>query len=183
LQEQKPYYIVAVPEGPVMERLRELQALLSRRFAMYIEPFPSLHITVGVFARDADEKHALDVLDELSSRCRRFRVRVAGKQCFSEPFLSVGVAVQSDTLSYLAGCLEGRLWQEGLSPRSFARWDFHISLVSPHFARRQWSLQEFQLACRMLENINPAGFCTLDRLELWEPDFPPLSVLGGFPFR
>jgi hypothetical protein len=181
--ETKPYYLIAVPEGAIIDDLKQLQQLISRTFDMYLDPYPSLHITVGVIAYNQDISLALPVLKQVTCNYTRFNVQIEGQRCFNAPFLSVGVGVHSSTLSHLAGNLEGGLAQQGFTPRPFSDWDFHISLVSPHFAQRQWTHLEYTEACRMVERFAPSGECTLDRLELWEPEFPPLNVLGKFEFK
>ncbi len=180
MQPPKPFYIVAIPEGIIMNKLLKLQKLISRKFKMYTEPYPTLHLTVGILSHNQKFEHAVPVLHEMIRSLPSFPVRIQGESCFRAPFLSVGVDIQSQPLSFLAGKLEGTLLKAGFFPHSFSRWDFHISLVSPHFAGRQWSNAEFNQACEIVKRHAPAGVAHVYRLELWEPNFPPLNILGQF---
>ena len=180
MQPPKPFYIVAIPDGVIMTELLRLQKLISRKFKMYTEPYPTLHLTVGVLNRSQELELAVPVLRGMFSSLSPFSVRIQGKSCFKAPFLSVGVDIQSQPLSYLAGKLEGTLLKAGFSPHSFSRWDCHISLVIPHFAGRQWSNTEFNQACEIVKKHAPTGTAHVSKLELWAPDFPPLNILGQF---
>lgn len=166
-----------------MDELQKLQEQISSTFNMYEKPYPVLHLTVGVLGYCHDIERVFPVLEDVFASFRRFNVRVQGNRCFNAPYLSVGVAVDSQPLSFLAGRLEGALYNAGFSPLSFARWDFHISLVSPLFASRQWSIPEFVRACHTVDRCAPSGDCEIQRLELWEPEFPPLTVLAQFMLR
>lgn len=166
-----------------MVELLRLQRLISRTFKMYLKPYPSLHLTVGVLDYCQNVERVLPVLQNIAASLSPFSVRIQEKSCFQAPFLSVGVDIQSQSLSHLAGKLEGTLLQAGFSPHSFSRWDFHISLVNPYFACRQWSNTEFTQACKIAERYAPTGKATISRLELWAPDFPPLNILGRFPLK
>ncbi|MFW0861515.1 MAG: hypothetical protein AAGT88_05410 [Dethiobacter sp.] len=183
MQTPKPFYIVAIPEGIIMSELLKLQKLISRKFKMYTEPYPTLHLTVGILKNDQKLELAVPVLLDTINSLSPFSVRIQGKSCFKAPFLSVGVDIQSHPLSYLAGKLEGTLLKAGFSPHSFSRWDFHISLVSPHFAGRQWSNAEFNQACEIVKRYAQVGIAHISRLELWAPDFPPLNILGQFTLK
>ena len=182
MQSPKPYYIVAIPEGAVMAELLRLQKLLSQAFMMYTEPYPLLHLTVGVLSYFQEVEQTFPVLQKISSSLSPFSVKIQGESCFKAPLLSVGVHIQSHSLNYLAGKLEGSLLQAGFSPHSFLHWDFHISLVNPIFASRRWSNAEFTRACRFVERHTPSGSAIVSHLELWSPTFPPLNILGQFPF-
>lgn len=179
----KPYYLVAIPKGDVMQELVHLQKFISRKFQMYTKHYPSLHVTVGVIEYCKDIDRLSPVLQNIVKTYPRFTVHIHGQRCFHAPYLSVGVAVHSQTLSHLTGNLEGTLINGGFCARSFSDWDFHISLVSPHFANRSWNNREFQEACRIVERHTPSGNCFIDRLELWEPEFPPLNILEQFFFE
>ncbi|MBS3885651.1 MAG: hypothetical protein KGZ41_01585 [Dethiobacter sp.] len=183
MQTPKPYYIVAIPDGIIMTELLKLQKLISRKFKMYTEPYPTLHLTVGILAHSQKLEFAVPILRKMFNSLSPFSVRIQGKSCFKAPFLSVGVDIQSQPLSYLAGKVEGTLLKAGFFPRSFSDWDFHISLVSPHFAGRQWSNAEFNQACKIVEGYAPVGIAHISRLELWAPDFPPLKILGQFTLK
>jgi len=182
LQSPKPFYIVAIPEGTVMTELLRLQKLLSQAFMMYTKPYPTLHLTVGVFSHCQEVERAFPILQNISASLPTFSVKIQGECSFKAPLLSVGVHIQSHLLSCLAGKLEGSLLQAGFSPHSFAHWDFHISLVNPIFACRRWSNAEFTRASRFIERHAPSGSATVSHLELWSPTFPPLNILGQFPF-
>lgn len=183
VQTPKPFYIVAIPDGIIMTELLKLQKFISRKFKMYTEPYPTLHLTVGIFNQNQKLELAAQVLRETFDSLSTFSVRIQGKSCFKAPFLSVGVDIQSQPLSYLAGKLEGTLLKAGFFPYSFSHWDFHISLVSPHFADRLWSNDEFNQACEIVNRFAPEGIAHISRLELWAPDFPPLNILGQFTLR
>ncbi|MDW7651764.1 MAG: hypothetical protein SCK29_12645 [Bacillota bacterium] len=179
---QKPYYLVAIPEGEIMGRLRRLQTFLSRRFRMYRAPYPGLHLTVGVIEDVHKISDSFSLLRDITAEHPPFSVNIEGERCFDEPFLSVGVDIVSEKLAYLSGEVEGALSNAGLTPRTFNRWNFHISLIHPQFARRAWSREEFQEACQIVKEYAPHGCCQLTGLELWEPEFPPLNVVERFSF-
>ncbi|MCW3491166.1 2'-5' RNA ligase family protein [Dethiobacter alkaliphilus] len=178
----KPFYLVAIPEGDIMTDLSRLQKFISRRFGMYSAPYPDLHLTVGVIEPQKNMAKCYPILDEVIKSYQPFSVHIGGERCFGEPYSSVGVAVTSPMLARLAGELEGALTKAGYAPRTFSEWDFHISLVTPLFARRHWSQEEYLEACRIVAQHSPGGWCRLNHLELWDPDFPPLKVIERFSF-
>lgn len=183
MQTKKPYYLVAIPNGDVMVELLRLQKFISRRFGMYQPPYPTLHLTVGII----ESRHHIDqvfpVLKHIADECEILSAHIDSERCFPSPFSSVGVAVDSDKLAYLAGHVEGALLKTGLTPRTFSGWKFHINLVSPLYAKRLWSTHEFLEACKIVKVHGPNDLCYLSGLELWAPDFPPLTVLERFPFK
>ncbi|MBS4030099.1 MAG: hypothetical protein KGZ63_01565 [Clostridiales bacterium] len=176
----RPYYLVAIPDGAVVQDMLRLQKFISRRFRMYTQPYPSLHLTIGVVESGGDIRRTFPALEQIAARHLPLTVRVNGQRCFDEPFLAVGLAVESRQLAYLAGEVEGKLSSVGFQLRSFARWNFHISLVSPLFSRRLWNSSEFHEACQLTAAHAPDARCTLGKIELWDPEFPPLNLIARF---
>ena len=150
---------------------------------MYTAPYPGLHLTVGVIEDAKPVSHSFALLRDIAANCPPFSVHIKGERCFGDPFLSVGVNVTSQRLAYLAGEVEGAVTQSGLTPRTFNRWNFHISLLHPQFARRTWTAAEFREACLLVRRYAPEGSCRIKGLELWEPDFPPLKIIEQFPLN
>ena len=183
MQIWKPYYLVATPSGEIVADLLRLQKFISRRFRMYQPPYPSLHLTVGVIESGYSIDKAFPVLSRIAEEYEALTVRIDGERCFPSPFSSVGVAVSSAKLAHLAGHVEGALLKARLTPRTFSGWNFHINLVSPLYAKRRWSAREFMEACKLMKLHGPSGHCYLSGLELWEPDFPPLTIIERFPFK
>lgn len=177
----KNFYIVTIPQGEIANELLLLQKFISRRFRMYDVPYPTLHITVGVLENGCIRHKASPVLQSVAGSFAPFHASVSGKRCFAAPYKSVGVAVHSDILACLAGRLEGSLTEAGCTVRTFSSWHFHINLINPLYARRTWSASEYREACRLVKKHAPAGSFHLDKLELWDPRFPPLRVLGKYP--
>lgn len=178
--QKKPYYLVAVPEGKAAVDLLRLQSLLSRRYNMYEEPYPVLHITVAVIEREQDIGCAIPIIHQISRQTLPFSVLIHGERCFDDPFFSVGIGVTGEKLSFLAGRLEGALLREGINARSFAHWHFHVHLIHPVFATRVWQPDEFQEACKIIKRLAPSISCPIRKLQLWEPEFPPLKILAEF---
>ena len=178
----KPLYLVAIPKGAIMAELLRLQKFISRRFRMYTSPYPDLHLTVGVIEPVENIAESYSILANVVAKQNSFSVQVSGERCFGKPFYSVGVAVSSQKLAHLSGRLEGALLSSGFEPRPFLNWDFHISLLTPLFARRQWTQNEYVEGCKLVAQHVPTGDCQLHHLELWDPDFPPLHVLQKFCF-
>lgn len=177
----KPLYIVATPRGDALKEIQSLQKFLARKFRMYRPPYPVLHATVGII-EDTGEgfQRLFPALEQIAKSYLPLTVHIDGNRCFDSPYLSVGLSVTSEKLARMAGEMEGALISAGAKPRSFARWQFHINLINPLYAYRKWSRKEFRKACAIAAARAPETDCTLERLEIWHPDFPPLKVLAQF---
>ncbi len=176
----KPYYLVAIPEGAIVEDMLRLQKYISEKFRMYDDPFPSLHLTVGIIESGTDIRRTFPLLEQITDKHLPLIAHIKGQRCFNKPFFTVGLAAESVQIAYLAGEVEGKLSLAGFNLRSFAQWHFHISLISPLYSKRLWNEHEFREACQIIAANAPDAPCIIKRIELWDPEFPPLNILARF---
>jgi len=164
------YYLAAIPEGEM-----EMKALaLQKEF--------STHITVGILAFPSDQFERLrSGLAAAVIAYLPLKLATLGESCFPEPYKSINLSIERTR--ELAG-LSAKVFElvEGLgfTAESFEGWDYHISLVNGNYAAREWTKAEYEDACRRLSRERLALTGTARRLELWNPQFPPLKVLASF---
>ncbi len=177
------YYLVALPRGEVMHWAAIFQQELAERYGVYDKPYPPLHITVGIIYPENEQElqKAARLLDELFSRAVPFPVTITSASCFAPPYKSLNLSVERNAaLEAITSKTYELLQTHGISAQAMQDWDFHISLVNRIFARRELTGEEFQEACRMLQDISLSLTCDIQKIQLWSPAFPPLSVIASF---
>jgi 2'-5' RNA ligase len=179
---ERNYYLVATLEGAIAAIGKALQKEFSRCYRVYREPYPPLHLTVGVLSFPLDKLEPLEeILAGVVAPFLPLALRTLGESCFPAPFKSINLSVErSRPLSDLSTRVARAVTGAGFSAEPFDHWDYHISLVNCNYAAREWSEAEYQEACRRLarENLRLSGQSR--RLELWDPVFPPLRILAAF---
>ncbi len=180
---ERAYYLVAIPQGELLQEAARLQREVSNRYCMYDEPYPALHVTVGtVYPENAEQLQQASYIMKRTLRCfAPFDIHVNGSSCFSPPNKSLNLAIIEDsTVRQLAKTVQHSLASAGISCKDMTDWDFHITLVSPIYAKREWSGEEFRQVCNLMETQSVKLTCTVRMLELWSPTFPPLIVIDRY---
>ena len=176
------YYLVAIPDGDIAVRGAALQEGFSRSYGVYSDPYPPLHLTVGVlsFPPGSLEKVKAAMAGAIIPFLPLTLLSL-GESCFPAPFKSINLSIErSATLVELSARVHRAVTGAGYGAESFEHWDYHISLVNCNYAAREWSEAEFREACRLLARENLVLTGSARRLELWEPSFPPLKILASF---
>jgi 2'-5' RNA ligase len=176
------YYLVAILEGAIAARGEALQKEFSRRYRVYREPYPPLHLTVGVLSFPTDRLAPLrEILAGIIVPFLPLALRTLGESCFPAPFKSINLSVENTRpLAGLSERVARAVTSAGYEAEAFENWDYHISLVNCNYAAREWSEAEYQEACRRLARENLVLTGQSRRLELWDPAFPPLKILAAF---
>lgn len=180
---ERAYYLVGIPKGELLQEAARLQREVSKRHCMYDEPYPVLHLTVGtVYPDNAEQLQQASCIIERALRCfAPFDIHVNGSSCFSPPSKSLNLAITEDsTLKQLAKTVQQSLESTGIPCQDMTDWDFHITLVSSIYAKREWSSEEFRQVCSLMEAQSIQLTCTVRMLELWSPTFPPLIVIDRY---
>lgn len=159
-----------------------MQKEFSALYRIYNEPYPPLHITVGVLSFPPEELVRLQAkLAEAIKAGLPLRLLTLGESCFPDPYKSINLSIErSKELVTLSTRVSELISGAGFTAESFAGWDYHISLVNRNYAAREWSETEFADACRRLRKERLVLTGAASRLELWDPEFPPLKVLASF---
>ena len=176
------YYLVAIPEGKIAEKGEALQKEFSALYRIYCEPYPPLHITVAVlsFPLEALAQIETNLAEAIKSRLP-LKLLTLGESCFPDPYKSINLSIErSRELVNLSTRVIELITDAGFIAESFDGWDYHISLVNRNYAAREWTEAEFEDACRRLRKERLVLTGTAHRLELWDPQFPPLKVLASF---
>jgi len=177
------YYLAALPEERVLETALNLQQKFSKKYRVYQEPFPPLHVTVGILyiPREQGLKEAVNLLEPILTPQLPFRLSVKGTSCFPPPYKSVNLQVTSSRkLRRLSRQAMKALEPAGIQCHPMEAWDYHISLVNTVFAAREWTEEEYLEACRLLREKKIRLACQVRRIQLWSPEFPPLKVQADF---
>lgn len=176
------YYLVAIPEGEIADRAKALQKELSTLYGIYREPYPPLHITVGVITFPARELYSIQTkLQNTVIPYLPLKLSTLGESCFPDPHKSINLSIErTGELVELSSKVIALVNEAGFSADSFENWDYHISLVNCNYATREWTEEEYEEACRRLRRERLVLTGAARRLELWDPAFPPLKVLATF---
>lgn len=183
LETMEKYYLVALPEDRILKRALQLQKEFSRRYRVYQEPFPPLHVTLGILyiPRGRELAAASRLLTPLLQRHLPFRLKVKGSSCFPPPYKSVNLKVVSPRkLRHISRQVSKALQPAGIKCHPMEDWDYHISLVNTVFAVREWTEEEYLEACELLGQEKLHLSCRIRHVQLWYPEFPPLKVMGNF---
>lgn len=177
------YYLVALPEDRILKRALKLQKEFSIRYRVYEDPFPPLHVTIGILyiPHGRELAAATTLLKPLLRRYLPFRLTVRGSSCFPPPYKSVNLKVTSSRkLRHMSRQVIKTLQPSGVKGHPMDHWDYHISLVNTVFAVREWTEAEYLEACEILSRENLHLSCQVRHIQLWHPEFPPLEVLADF---
>jgi len=173
---------VAIPEGELAEKAAELQREFSMLYGIYIEPYPPLHLTIAVISFPPSKLTTVE--PELASAVRTslpLKLASEGYSCFPEPYKSINLSItRSGDLTELSSKVITLIGEIGCSADKLESWDYHISLVNRNYAAREWTEAEYEEACRRLSQKQLIYTGEANRLELWDPEFPPLKVLAAF---
>ena len=177
------YYLVALPRGEVLEWATRFQQEIADRYGIYEKPYPPIHMTMGVLFpnKNSELQRAVSILHGVLGQRSPFSIQIEGSSCFAPPYKSLNLSVaHTPELLSVARDVYDHLHDQGIEAKNMHNWDFHISLVNTVFARREWSIEEFYEACYLLENRPIDLKCDIQKLQLWSPHFPPLSVAASF---
>ncbi len=176
-------YLVGVPEGEVMKEASQLQRWLDRRFDLFQGRYPPLHVTLNVLCpqgKKQTQKAFSKIRSALEGR-PPFSITVRGAGCFALPYKSLHLRVEKmPPLSALSRRVHRDLARSGIPSLNMEEWNYHITLVNPLFARREWSLREFAQACRLVEKYKPRSAGRINRMELWSTASPPFHRVASF---
>lgn len=176
-------YLVALPEEPVLGRALELQEYFSNKYQVYEAPLPPLHVTMAILYANhpGSLSAAINSLNPLLPSFLPFSLTVRGCSCFPPPYKSLNLkVVPSKKLRHVSLQAIRTLETAGIQCHSMDHWDYHISLVNPVFALREWEEKEYLEACRLLKKESIDLTCRVRRLQLWDPQFPPLRILADY---
>ena len=131
-EQWRKYYLVAIPEGEIAERGNALQRYFSQKYGVYREPYPPLHLTVGILCFPPGR------LAEITRRLAGvigprlpLELFTLGESCFPAPDKSINLAVeQSPALLEIFARVAETVEAAGCEAESFDQWDYHISLVN-----------------------------------------------------
>ncbi len=176
------YYLVAIPEGEIADKGKALQKEFSTLYQIYREPYPPLHITVGVLSFPLEKLARIQSkIAEVIKPSLPLRLLTLGESCFPDPYKSINLSIErSKELVELSARVIDFVTGIGFTAEPFDGWDYHISLVNRNYAAREWTEAEFEDACRRLRKERLILNGTARRLELWDPEYPPLKVLASF---
>lgn len=180
----QPLYVVALPDGPVVEQALIWQRQLIERFPVYTrEPFPPLHVTLATLNfPGAMLPEIIKRMETVSHKIDPIPVKSSGFGCFGHPSLAVTVYIErSDELDTLTRTVRHALASTDLlQPLSVERWAYHMTLSSAITADQPWDEGTFARACyyKSVEFIPLSG--TLTTLALWFPEFRPLAEVKRF---
>lgn len=163
------YYLVALFDEDSYSKIEEVQKNLCRKYKLY-KNLPTLHITLEVV-----ENPDMDKLDKIISDIikpyKKFRVEINGAMCFNAPYKSVTLKIENmGYIMRLSRQFNDKLKLHGFEVReNIQDWDLHVSLASPNFSVREWSVEEYAAACETAKIEDFKRMAKIDRIELWKP--------------
>lgn len=164
------YYLVALLDEDSYEEIESLQKNISKRYKIYNE-LPKLHITLEVI-KDPDIDLLSKTVTSIIGSYKKFRAEVNGTVCFEPPYKSVNLLVEKKGyIARMSRIINEKLRNEGFQLQGTDKedWDMHIALANTNFARREWSKQEYSIACERSIKEDYHRLVKIEKFELWKP--------------
>jgi len=177
---KKDLYVVGLIPEPVKSHIFEYQKKLSALYELYDKKYPELHVTLARL--NYENIHEVTrfsaVLGNILPAMEPQTVEIQGIHCFGPPFKSVSLHVKTTPgLKNLSDTIISAGKQEGLSCEyPFETWEYHITIASPTFAKREWLESEYQQACILLKSLNINESFLMDHIQLWHPVMEDYAV-------
>ena len=173
-------FLVLIPEYPTAQIARLLQEEVNRKYQLYTV-LPTLHITLDSFFSKggAENARAVEAIGQICAEIDPFPIIVKGFACFGPPFKSVQLHVeQTSPLVSLYKKVHTRLKELDFRVREYPEGvKLHMTIASTCFAEREWSYEEYTVACQELRSLPLESGFMLQRLELWYPEIDPAERL------
>lgn len=170
---KKELYVVGLIPEPAKSYIFEYQKKLSALYGLYDNKYPELHVTLARlnYENPNEVVKLCSSLDSVLSVIQPETVEVQGISCFGPPFKSASLHVNTTPgLKNISDLIINTAKQVGLSSQyPFGTWQYHITVASPIFARRDWSESEYGLACKLLESSKISISFVMDQVQLWHP--------------
>lgn len=184
VNDERPLYIVALPEGAAVDQAVNCQRQLVQSFPIYTrEPLPPLHVTLATLAPPGPLLP--EVIRRLEALCRRLRpapFRTTGIGCFGVPSLAVTVYIEkTKELDELTQEVHDAVATLGLlQPSPVKNWAYHMTLLSAITADEPWDEPTFAKACYHEAAHSYPMDGRLTAIALWLPEFRPLGEIARF---
>jgi len=176
-------FLVARPQGKLLSRAAEVQEAINRRYKLYDNKLPPLHLTLARITAgdDVDFTRAMDIVGRVVSVTAPFSIEARGYLRFGLPHLAVGVAVlAAEPLLSLRETLAKELDTQ-MVRLAGRQWRPHITLVSAAFSNSSWGEAEWLAAYDYALEFPLEAECPVSELELWYPEYVPvIKSLAGF---
>lgn len=163
------YYLVALLDEDSYAEIESLQKNISKKYRIYKE-LPKLHITLEVI-RDPDVEMLSKTVSDIIVKYKKFKAEVNGTVCFQPPYKSVNLLVEKKGyIGRLSRVINEKLRNQGFLVRDNEKdWDLHISLANTNFARREWSNEEYSIACERSIKEDYHKMIRIEKIEIWKP--------------
>lgn len=163
------YYLVALLDEDSYAEIESLQKNISKKYRIYKE-LPKLHITMEVI-KDPDVEMLCKTVSDIIAKYKKFKAEVNGTVCFQPPYKSVNLLVEKKGyIGRLSRVINEKLRNQGFLVRDNEEdWDLHISLANTNFARREWSNEEYSIACERSIKEGYHKMIRIEKIEIWKP--------------
>ncbi|MDV3428783.1 MAG: 2'-5' RNA ligase family protein [Bacillota bacterium] len=163
------YYLVALLDEDSYENIEFLQKNISKKYRIYKE-LPKLHITLEVI-KDPDIEMLSKTVNDIIGKYKKFKAEVNGTVCFQPPYKSVNLLVEKKGyIGRLSRVINEKLRNQGFQVRDDEEnWDLHISLANTNFAKKEWSIEEYSIACERSIKEDYHRMIRIEKIEIWKP--------------
>ncbi|HEY5562442.1 MAG TPA: 2'-5' RNA ligase family protein [Clostridiaceae bacterium] len=178
------YYLVALLDKDSQEIIETMQKSICQKYRLY-KNIPMLHITLEILD-DPDINYLTEVLSDVLKHYKKFRAEVSGVICFDPPYKSVNLKVENKGYIYrLIKAVNSTLKARGFKVREeIENWDIHISLANTNYAIREWTNNEYNMACETTKDEGFYKLVKIEKVELWKPiNNKKEMVVKSFPLR
>ena len=178
------YYLVALFDKDSYEVIEKMQKSLCQSYKLY-RNIPVLHITLEVLD-DPDINRLTEVLNDILKHYKKFKVEISGVICFDPPFKSVNLKIENKGYIFkLIKSINSNLAAKGFKVReNIQDWDIHVSLANTNYAIREWTNNEYNMACETTKEEGFYRLARIDKVELWKPINNKREMLiKSFPLR
>ncbi|MGI6037883.1 MAG: 2'-5' RNA ligase family protein [Limnochordia bacterium] len=174
-------YLVAIPQGELLEYALRAQGLLAQRYGLY-RRLPRLHVTLEMLPAlsPAQLTRAIYIIDEICGNTQRLALESRGFQCFPQPHRAMVLTIHEDeALGELRAGLQRELGNMSLT-RDYPDWQLHITIASTLYAAQPWDHDQYEELCALMPRGSvQKGYC--EHLELWKSTIhPEPEILARF---
>jgi 2'-5' RNA ligase len=179
-------YLVVLLEGKFLKEAFMLQRILNKKFRIYDNILPPLHITLAAFQPICKNQNYINDLNKLITHYNKFFISGEGFSSFPQPYKSINISIKpSDKINFLKTEAHKTLWSNNciLGKTLLASWDYHVSLVSTTFGRN-WSIEEWNKGMEFINKYEFKNKFLAKTIQLWYPEYrPTLKVIHSFSLK
>ena len=176
---EEEYFVVLTLNYDDLTPAVKIQKIIADKYDLYDEnQCPELHITIDRIKKDQTIK-AQSIISAIIKEIETIQIEIKNLKCFrhTNNFLILDVE-DTPSLVQAAEEIHQKLSEKGISTlENYTEWEFHITLVSNHFADNPIPKFELDQLCLNLDGVPHEISTTANAVEIWRPKLDPKEKL------